>query len=443
MAKLPLEGIRVTDIAVVWAGPYATMHLADWGAEVIRVESRQHWQVATRGRVSRPTWGTVKVQIIGNVCWLKKEPVVNAWNRYTLFNAHARNKLSMTVDLTRPEGRDVLRRLIEKSDVFLESNTPHAMEELNLTYPVIREWKPDIIMVSLPGFGQYGPYKYYRAYGTHLEGFVGHTYLRGYPDMDLSANPTIFHTDEVGGVSAALGVLMALHYRNRTGKGQFLDMAQTEAFIPHLGQAIMDYTMNRRVHERRGNHSVHNVIQGCYQCLGAAPGPDTPPGDDKWVNITITSDEEWEGFCRALGYPAWTKEERFSDQFSRLQHHDELDEHIEAWTRQHDNYAIMHLLQREGVPAGPVIDERDAYSDPHLKDRGFFEELTQTDCGTHLYPGLAWRFSKMPNHLRLPPCRLGEDNEYVYKKVIGVSDEEYAKLEREGHIGMDFAPEIL
>jgi crotonobetainyl-CoA:carnitine CoA-transferase CaiB-like acyl-CoA transferase len=418
------------------------MYLADWGAEVIRVESRQHWQPSTRGRLARPSWETVKAQRVGNNMWLKREPVVNAWNRSTLFNLTARNKLSMTVDLTRPEGRDIFKRLIEKSDIFIESNAPSAMESLNLTYPVIKGWKPDIIMLSLPGFGQYGPYKHYRAFGAQLEAWVGHTYLRGYRDMDLSMNATIFHIDDVGGMSAAFAMLMALHYRNRTGKGQFIDLAQAEAFIPHIGQAIMDYTMNKRVQERMGNRSIHSVVQGCYLCRGAEAGPDTPPGDDNWVNITITSDAEWEGFCRVLGYPAWTKEECFSDQFARLQHHDELDKHIEAWTRQHDKFAIMHLLQKEGVPAGPVMVERDAYSDPHLKEIGFFQELTQADCGTHLYPGLAWRLSKTPNRLRLPPVRLGEHNEYVYKKVIGVSDEEYAGLEAEGHIGMDFVPEI-
>ena len=442
MAKLPLEGIRVADITVVWAGTCATMHLADWGAEVIRVESRQHWQPSTRGRIARPSWATVKAARIGNVSWLKVEPVVNAWNRYPLFNAHARNKFSMTVDLTQPEGRDIFRRLIEKSDVFLESNAPHAMENLNLTYPVVRGWKPDIIMLSLPGFGQYGPYKYYRAFGANLEAWVGHSYLRGYPDMDLSMNVPIFHTDEVAGVSAALGVLMALYYRNRTGQGQFIDMSQAETFIPHLGQAIMDYVMNGRIHQRTGNRDIHSAVQGCYLCQGAQPGPDTAAGDDKWVNITIFNDEQWEGLCRAMGRPDLVADERFSDQLSRLHNHNEVDKVIGEWTRQHDPYAIMHMLQRQGVPAGPVLDDRDAYNDSHLKERGFFQELTQVDCGTHLYPGLAWKMSKIPNELRLPPCRLGEHNEYVYKQVVGVSHEEYARLEAAGHIGTDFVPEI-
>lgn len=226
--------------------------------------------------------------------------------------------------------------------------------------------------------------------------------------------------------------VMALHCRNRTGKGQFFPIAQAETFMPQLGEAIMDFVMNRRVHERIGNRDIRGAIQGCYRSKG----------EDHWVNITISSEEEWQGFCRALGNPNWAKDPKFSDLLSRYRNHDELDRLIEGWTSQHDHYAIMHMLQKEGVPAAPVMDERDVLSDPHLRERSFFQEITQQECGTHPYPGLAWRMSKTPNRLRLPPVLLGEHNEYVYKQLLGVSDNEYAELQEEGHIGIDFAPEI-
>jgi crotonobetainyl-CoA:carnitine CoA-transferase CaiB-like acyl-CoA transferase len=158
--------------------------------------------------------------------------------------------------------------------------------------------------------------------------------------------------------------------------------------------------------------------------------------------ITVYSDDDWRGFCRALGNPPWSQEERFSDALSRWKNQDELDKLIEEWTLRHDHVAVMHLLQKEGVACGPVEDQRDAYNDTQLKDRGFFEQLTHVDCGTHLYPGMLYKLSKTPLSIRLPPCRLGEHNEYVYKKVIGVSDQEYAALEKAGHIGMDFDPSI-
>ncbi len=429
--KLPLEGVRVAEITVVWAGPYSTMFLADWGAEVIRVESTQHWQQTTRGITARPSPALIKESRNLDRMYVDKDPGERPWNRSSFFNGLARNKLGMTVDLTRPEGREVFKRLIQKSDIFIESNAPKVMRELNLTYDVVREWKSDLIMVSLSGLGQTGPYRDYRAYGPGLGGFMGNSYLLGYPDVDLAeirSNPL---TDAEAGVIAAFAILAALRYRNHTGKGQFIDISQLETTLPFLGQAIMDYTMNGRVQERMGNRHP-SAVQGCYRCLG----------EDAWINITICNDGQWLGFCRALANPSWTKEDRFSDTIRRYQNHNDLDRYIEEWTSKRDPYEVMHLLQKEGIPAGPVLSERDAYSDPHINERGFFEELTQEDSGTHRYPGLAWKMSKTPNHLRLPPVMLGEHNEYVYKKLLGYSDEEYAELERLGHIGTEPLPGI-
>ncbi|MEE8353552.1 MAG: CoA transferase, partial [Dehalococcoidales bacterium] len=226
----------------------------------------------------------------------------------------------------------------------------------------------------------------------------------------------------------ALAVLAALHYRKRTGKGQFIDMAQAETAIPHLGEAVMDYTMNRRVSPRLGNHIPGAAPCGCYPCRG----------DDRWINITVTSDEEWLGLCRTMGNPEWTREERFDDGLSREHNQDTLDERLGQWTVNHDHYELMFLLQKEGVPAGPVIFEDDAYTDPHLAERGFFEEVSHAECGTHMYPGFGFRLSRTPNRIRRGPVRLGEDNEYVYKEILEVSDEEYHRLEQSGHIGMDY-----
>lgn len=337
------------------------------------------------------------------------------------------------MDLTQPKGKETFKKLIEVSDIFLESNAPHVVENLGLTYDVLKEVNPRLIMLSMPAFGSYGPYKYYRALGVHQEGFIGHTFMRGYPGSDPSTTSTLFHADEAAGANAALAVVMAVYYRNQTGKGLFIDMAQAEATTPHLGEAIMDYTMNGRVQASSGNRLPGAAPCGCYRCRGV----------DRWINITIYSDKEWSGLCRVMGNPEWAKDEKFADSLSRDKNQDELDKLIEEWTRKHNHYDLMYRLQREGVPAGPLIFEDDAYNrDHHLKERGFFEELTHAECGTHLYPGLGWRMSKMPNNLRLPPVRLGEHNEYVYKQILGVSDEEYAELEEAGHISMDYGPEM-
>ena len=296
MAKLPLEGIRVVGMTQMWAGPTVEMHLADWGAEIIKVESIHYLADGTRGAAPRHPKFAVDFVTGGYAAYLKEgydEVNGRPWNRSCMFNVHGRNKLSCTVDPVQPKGKEILKRLIQVSDIFIENSQPAVMEDFGFTYDVISEWNPNIIMLSMSGFGQTGPNKYYRSLGAHQDAFLGHTYLRGYADRDVTANSAIYHCDEASGTIGAFMIVMALHQRNKTGKGMFIDMSQTEATMLQLGEAIMDYTMNRRVTERTGNRDLYGGVQGCYRCLG----------EDRWVCITIRTDEEWEGFCRALGYP--------------------------------------------------------------------------------------------------------------------------------------------
>ena len=452
MAKLPLEGIRVLENTVVWAGPYATHLLADWGAEVIRIESTQHWQFNTRSTpVARPKKSQVGPHLgtpwgRGYPNW---DPGERPWNRYPWFNAHARNKLSMTVDLTRPEGLDIFMRLARVSDVFISNNALGVVEKLNTTYEDVKKVNPNIIYVSMPPFGLTGPYRSYRTLGLNLDYYCGHTWIREYPDEDPSRKSLTNFPDATGSANAAFAILMALHYRDRTGEGQFIEVAQVETIIPLIAEAVMDYSMNERVHGPLGNRDIHGAAPcGCYPCQSeperrcTAYPAEVPAGEDRWINITIRSDEEWQRLCQVMGNPAWAKDEKFSNALSRYNNQDELDKLVSQWTSQHEPYTLMYLLQNQGIAAGPVMDDKDDYNDIHLKERGFFEPLTQADCGTHLYPGLDFKLSKTPNHLRTPPCLLGEHNEYVYKQVIGVSDEEYARLEADGHIGTEYIPEI-
>jgi crotonobetainyl-CoA:carnitine CoA-transferase CaiB-like acyl-CoA transferase len=211
-----------------------------------------------------------------------------------------------------------------------------------------------------------------------------------------------------------------------------LDIAMSESMIPSIADAFMDYFMNGRISLTMGNRHRSAAPCGCYRCRG----------EDKWVSIQVSSDQDWQGLCRALGNPPWTKEARFADALSRWRNQDELDKLIEGWTLQHDHYEVTRILQKEGVPAGPVLDESEVFSDPHIKERGFFQELTQEDAGTHLYPGLLWRMADTPNTIRRPPVRLGEHNEYVYRQLLKVSEEEYADIARDGHIGTEYGPGV-
>jgi len=434
MSKLPLEGIRVVTISVVWAGPFAGSLLADWGAEVIRVESLHHFTILTRGApMIRPPKELIELSKSWITAYPDWDPGEKPWNRYPIFQAHARNKLSCTMDLRQPKGLELFKQLVSKSDIVIENNPPETIEKMGITYEDLKEVKSDIIMVSMPGFGCTGPNRNYRALGANLDEAAGHTWLRHYRDMDPSSASLILFSDATAGAHAAFAALAALRYRNRTGKGQFIDLAQVESFMPYLADPIMDYTMNNRVQNTLGNRHPTMVPHGCYRCQG----------EDRWVTIAVGSQEEWQALCNVMEKSDLETDERFANVENRREHQDELDEIIEQWTSQLDHREVMERLQEVGVAAGAVLDDRDAYADPHLKARGFFQEVTHPDVGTHSYPGIMWKASKTPNQIRTPPVRLGEHNEYVYKELLGISDDEYKQLEEEKHIGTEPVPEAF
>lgn len=421
---LPLSGVRVLDLTVVWAGTFATSHLADLGAEVIRVESISHVASSTRSPSAHPTKEEI-ASLPPFIAGMKdRDPGENPWNRFPLFNSHARNKLSMTVDMTRPEGMGIFWKLAAVCDVFIENNVTETLEKLGISYERIREVNPKIIMVRMPAFGNSGPYKNFRALGVNIEGVIGHALQRGYSDTSPSSNTVVHMADAVGGTQSAFAVMAALHCRRRTGKGQLVELAQAENAMPILGQYYMDYAMNGREHTTIGNRHP-TAVQGCYRCSG----------EDRWLNITIWTDDEWRAFCDLIGKSELADADRFATVANRHANHNEIDSIIGDWTMGQEHYAAMHQLQKAGIAAGPVMDQRDAYNDAHLKDRGAFQQASQVDTGTHLYPGAPYKLTGTPLNTRRGPVRLGEDNDYVYKTLLGVSDAEYTQLESDGHIG--------
>jgi crotonobetainyl-CoA:carnitine CoA-transferase CaiB-like acyl-CoA transferase len=425
MANLPLSGVRVLDFTVVWAGPYATMLLADWGAEVIRVESLQHFPSTTRGLVPRPPAAMLANAthlLAGFPDW---EPGEHPWNRHPMFNAHARNKLSMTVDLARPEGYDIVRRLVTMSDVIIENNTTGVMAKLGLAYDTARAWKDDLIYVSMPSFGCSGPYRAFQGFGSNVEALCGFTAVRGYADAPLTSNTGVYYMDAASGPGGAFAVLCALHYRQRTGKGQYIDFSQAENMLPHLGEYFMESAMTGRNPAPMGNRHPAMAPHNCYPCQG----------EDRWLVLAIASEAEWQRLCQALGNPEWAIHPQFASLTGRLQHQDELDRRLAAWTSTQEARAAMEQLQAHGIAAGMVYFEPDAYDDPQLKARGFFETVTHRECGTHRYPGMLWKMSKTPGRIRSAACCLGEHNEYVYRQLLGMSEAEIVQLRQAGHIG--------
>ncbi len=434
MSELPLQGIRVVEVGTAIAAPALTRILADFGAEVIKVDLVNFWPSLVRGALARPSKEFLAKQVALSGGYPNKEPGPHPWNVYPVFMGQARNKLSMTVrDLREPRSRDIFLRLIKASDVFVENNQPETLDKLQIGYDVLRQVKPDIIVVRLSACGYSGPYSAFRTHGTQLDALGGHTSIRGYADTGREGVPDLPFTDYLAATHTALAVMAALLYRHRTGKGQLIKCAQLETLPLCLGEAIMDYVMNQRVHTRIGNRDIHGAAPcGCYRCLGK----------DDWLSVTVTSEEEWQGLKRALGNPPWAEDERFSDGYARWQNQDEMDKLVEAWTVRHEKNDAMRLLQKEGVAAGPVLNAADTYSDPHLNARGFFEKVTHEDVGERFHPGMGWKLSRTPLSIRRPPVRFGEHNEYVYKKILKVSDEEYAALEKEGEISSEPSPDI-
>ena len=432
MAKLPLEGVRVVDLTVVWAAPYGTMILGDLGAEVIRVESIRRWPYVTRGPIARPPKELVPRMgaVVGG--YPDKDPGERPWNRHAMFNCHGRKKYSMTTDLTTEIGKEVFKRLVRVSDVVVENNAYGMLSKLGLGYEDLRQEKPDIIMVSSNGMGQSGEWRNLRGFGLQFEAISGHVSVIGYPDMDPTGAPSTVAGDGAAGPAIAFAVMAALRHRNRTGEGQYVDLAQAENFINHLAEQYMDYTMNGRVAGPTANRQVYFAPQGCYPCRG----------DDRWINISIRTDEEWQALRTVMGDPGWARSSRFDTVTGRYHYQDALDQHIIAWTREQDDHDLFHRLQAAGIAAGPLFNERDAYEDEHAQARGYFVPIYQEDCGTHLYPGPLFRMSETPFEVRKPPVRLGEDNEYVYNQLLGFSDEEYNAMVADGLIGEVLSPEI-
>jgi crotonobetainyl-CoA:carnitine CoA-transferase CaiB-like acyl-CoA transferase len=426
MSPLPLEGLRIADFTNVYAGPYATMLLADFGAEVIRVESLQYFPSTTRGYTARPTPALLATGSRLVVAYVDKEPGQRPWNRHAMFNCHARNKLSMTVHLQSPEGLEIVKRLIQRSDVVVDNFSAGVMDRLGLSYETLRVWKPDVIVMSMPAFGLTGPYSGVQTFGIGVEGPCGFTAVRGYADdTERRQVPTVVHMDTASGPGAAFALLTALHYRERTGEGQFIEFAQAENMLPHLAEYLLDAQMNQRAHRPPGNHHPRMAPHNVYPCAG----------EQAWVTIAVATDAAWQRLCKALGNPKWAKQARWRTVAGRLQHQAELDQALAAWTRQYPATEVAQRLQQHGVAAGPVLSAAAAYADPHLRARGFFETVSHPEAGTHEYPGMLWKMSHTPASIRRPACCLGEHNAYVYGEVLGYSAEEIAAFTRHGHIG--------
>lgn len=432
---LPLEGLRVAEITVVWAGPHVTQLLAEWGADVVRVEPVNKPQPYTRGMesvLSREQAQALAAQGIPSRL-ADNDPGTDPWNRSASFNSHARNKRSMTCDIMTPAGREALLKLVQHCDVLVENNVPETMDKAKIGWDELHAINSRLIMLRMPAFALDGPYRNYRAFGLHVEAMVGHTHLRGYPGESPEILSESLASDGIAGVQGALAVMMALRHREQTGEGQLIEMPLTEGFLPVLGEFIMDYTMNGRDTPTQGNrhrvHAPHNV----YPCRG----------DDAWIAIDVGTDEAFAALCQALDAGHVAAEARFRTATARLDNVEALDAALSAFTRGHDKEDLFHALQAVGVCAAPVRTAVEVLADPQLNARGFFAELPTADAQQmYRYPGLLFQMARTPNALRTGPARLGEHNREIYCDLLGYTPEALAALEQQGLVGTAYPPSV-
>lgn len=403
VSKLALEGLRVIDLSWIIAGPFATRILAGMGAEVIKVES---YHKVDGLRMSGPWKDNIPTPPEGSGAFFAFNP----------------NKLSMLLNLRVAAGIEIFKRLVRVSDVVIENFTAGTMERFGLGYSVLSEVNPKIIMVSMPGFGQTGPYSNYLSFGPTLQPISGLSSITAFPGRDPVGIGGSY-PDFIGGLFVDFAILASLRHR-QNGKGQYIDLSQHEAVVSTFGHSVLEYTVNNRVPQPRGNRHPYASPHGCYRCKG----------DDRWCVIAAYSDEEWKAFCNVVGNPDWTKSSRFATLLDRKKREDELDRLVEEWTIEHSAEEVMELMQDAGVAAGVVQNCEDLMTrDCHMKARGFYHEMKHRPSGDKvIIEGSPFKLSVTPWSLRTPAPLLGEHNDYVLKRILGMPQEEIVRFAAEG-----------
>lgn len=411
MAALPLDGIRVLDSTYVFALPYTGGQLADLGAEVIKIEGPGRPDITRGGGL----YGTFP----------DNEPGEDWWNRPSTYQLLNRGKRSMALDMAQEEGREIFRELVKVSDVVMENFTPRVMRRWELDYPNLRRLRPDIIMVSNTGYGHGdGPYSSYPAQATTQEGTHGHCWITGYPGDEPSKAGRSF-VDFLSTWSAVFAIGAALRYRNRTGQGQWVDIGMYQAGVMFLSEYLMDAIVNGREGERIGNRHPNRAPQGAYAASG----------DDEWITLSVADNEQWRTLCRLMERDDLALDQRFGTLAGRQQGHDEIDEVIGQWTRQHDKYDLMHALQARGIASGPVLNGKEVHFDPHYRSRNFLERVEyppERGMGdTRIIMGRPYKLSKTPLAVRGPAPRFGQDNVDLLKALLGKSPEQVSQWAEE------------
>jgi len=410
--RLPLEGIRVIDFSMGWAGPICTRTLADLGAEVIKIEAIQYpdWW---RGVDRRPAYVL--------------EQMYEKSVRYCIMN---RNKRGITLDLTRPQGLKLAKRLLADADLVVDNYSVEVLPKLGLGYEVLSKTNPKLVMMSMSAFGSGSVFRDCRAYGSTLE------QGSGLPSVVGAANgpPVMSHTafgDAVGGLNGCAAVLIALIHARLTGNGQFIDLAQIECMIPFAAPWIVAHSVDASKPEKYGNRHPDFVPHGCFRCAGS----------DNWIVVAVSRDAMWPELCKVLGRADWAVDETLKRAAGRRRIESEIEAAIAAWTSARPSDDAMNVLQAAGIASGVARLPIEMLNDPQLHARGFIQEVDRAFIGRHPQPSMPFRETGKPFAIRTPPPTLGEHNREIFAGILGLSDAEIDQLAGEGIIGTEMLME--
>jgi len=398
----PLKDIRIIDLSMGWAGPLAARNLADLGADVIKVESCENFD------------------------WWRSWEATQEWidddgaEKSPAFNSVHRNNKNITLDLSHPEGRELLLKLVGTANVVMENFSGSVLPKLDLGYEIFKEVKEDIILLSMPAFGSTGPWKMFRAYGSTVEQSSGLPHING-----LSSVPPMMHHvaygDAVGGLNGVSALLIALRHQAKTGKGQFIDLSQAESLFPLAAHGILEFTANGKAPVRKGNRSDFFAPHGVYPC----------EGEDKWIVIQILNEDQWLRFKEIIGEPM----NRFGNLKDRLSKLDDLDKSIAEWTYSKEAQKLMYILQEAEIPAAATHTMSSLLNDPHLNSGNFWQWLDRAVVGNQPNPSAPFKVNGERLPIKTPAPTLGQHNQEILTKILGLNQDEINRLEKIGIIG--------
>jgi crotonobetainyl-CoA:carnitine CoA-transferase CaiB-like acyl-CoA transferase len=396
------SGINIVAFSWAMVGPLTMKYFADYGATVIRVETSKR-PCVTR---TSPPYKDGKVGI----------------NRSGYFNHFSANMFSMALDMSHPFAFGVAKELVAHADIVMENFTPGVMEKWGLGYEELKKVKPDIIMVRQSGFGSQGPYAHLPAFGMILAAMAGLPNFIGWPDRGPLPVGVGAYTDCISPRFASAALIAALDYRNKTGKGQLLDLSQFETAIYFIFPAILEYISSGREPIRMGNSCSSGVPHGVYACRGK----------NRWCAIAVFNDKQWAQLCKVIGKIEYADDSRFNTLLNRKKNEDKINAFIGEWTVNHTPEEVMTQLQSVGVPAGVVKNAADIFSDPQLRHRNLFWPLNHHEMGLFTHLGANFELSMTPARPHLPSPCLGEHTEHICTKILNMSDEKFIELMQAG-----------